>query len=74
MFDKTLKNLTQWLFSISQYADLVGITTKGDQVKLAVSKLEKDTLTWWRQYVIYHNNNLTNLNWDTFNNKIFCAF
>ena len=36
------------LFSITQYADLVGITTEDDIAKLAVFRPEKDTLTWWR--------------------------
>ena len=44
MFDGTPKNLTYWLFSITQYADLVGNTTEGDKVKLVMSRLEKDAL------------------------------
>ena len=39
------KNLTLWLFSITWYADLVGITTEGNKLKLAVSRFEKDALT-----------------------------
>ena len=46
MFDGTPKNLTPCLFSVTQYADLVGITTEGVKVKLAVSRLEKGAFTW----------------------------
>ena len=74
MFDGSPNNLTQWLFSITQYADLVGITTEGDKVKLAMSRLEKDTLTWWRQYVSHHNNAIANLDWYTFKNEIGNVF
>ena len=34
--DYTPKYLTQWLFNITQNADLVGITTEGNKVKQAV--------------------------------------
>ena len=40
IFDGTPKILTYWLFNIIQYADLVGITTEGDKVKLAVQWLD----------------------------------
>ena len=56
MLDGIPKDLIQWLFGIIQYADLVGITTESDKVKLAVSRLEKDALTWWKQYISQHNN------------------
>ena len=46
IFNGTPKNITSRLFSKTQYADLVGITTKGNKVKLAVPRLEKDALTW----------------------------
>lgn len=74
MFDGTPRNLTQWLFSVTQYADLVGIVTESDKVKLAVSRLTKDALTWWRQYVSQHTNALANLDWDTFKLEIGGAF
>ena len=41
MFDATPNNLIWWLFSITQYADLFGITIEGDKAKLAISRLEK---------------------------------
>lgn len=55
MFDGTPKHLTSWLFSVNQYATLVGLSDD-DKVKLAVSRLEKDALTWWRQYDAQHTN------------------
>ena len=39
-----IDNKTTVLTSITQCADLVGITTKGDKIKLAVYRLEKDAL------------------------------
>ena len=74
MFDGTTKNLAQRLFSIIQYADLVGIPSEGDKVKLAVSRFEKDALSWWRQYVSQNNNAFASLDYDTFKNEIGSAF
>ena len=38
-----------WLFEVEQYCDIVGIIKPVDRVKLAVSQIEHDTFTWWRQ-------------------------
>ena len=53
---------------------MVGITTEGEKTKLAVSRLEKDALTWWRYYISQNNNASNNLYWDTFKNEIDSAF
>ena len=74
MFDGTPESLTQQLFYITQYADLVGIATEGDKVQLAVSRIDKGALTWQIQYITQHNNDLINLDWDTFKNEIGSAF
>ena len=65
-----------FLFQLIVHAHIhqVVTITKSYKVKLAVSRLEKDDLTWWRQYVSQHNNALANLDWDTFKNKIGSAF
>ena len=36
-----------WLFVVEQYCQIVGITDTLDKVKLGISRLEKDALTWW---------------------------
>ena len=73
----TQKHLTSWLFSVNQYSTLVGLSDD-DKVKLAVSRLEKDALTWWRQYDAQHTTQdataLANLDWDTFKDEIGSAF
>ena len=40
--------LGAWLFQVEQYCTMVAVSSDTDKVKLAVTRLEKDALTWWR--------------------------
>ena len=41
--------LTFWVFQAEQYCGMVGLARPTDIVQLAVSHLEGDAFTWWRQ-------------------------
>ena len=58
--------MTTWLFQIEQYCKKVSVSVDADKIKLAVSRLEKDALTWWRQYSQSHPDAFTTLGWDDF--------
>ena len=73
-FDGTPSRLNAWLFAIEQYCTVVDLVDGSDRVKLAVSRLEKDALTWWRQYVVANPAALTALDWDDFRSAIEAAF
>ena len=74
-FDGRPAALTSWLFDIEQYCVLVGIVSPTEMVKLAVSRLEKDAHTWWRQLnnrgVDY---SLGHLGWQDFKSELADAF
>ena len=55
--------LTAWLFSIEQCCEMVDLTEDSDQVKLAVSRLGGDALTWWHSFGAKEVDPLNNITW-----------
>ena len=51
MFSGNAEKLEGWLFAIEQYCQIVGITDTLNKVKLGISRLEKDALTWWQGFL-----------------------
>ena len=51
LFGGNPDKLEAWLFAVEQYCLMVDVTSELDKVKLGVSRLEKDALTWWRSYL-----------------------
>ena len=47
-----------FFFMIEQYCELSGINS-GHKVKLAVTRCEKDALTWWNRFDASHTNAFT---------------
>ena len=43
-------------------------------MKLAVTRCEKDALTWWRQYCATHRDALISTDWDDFKSELEHAF
>lgn len=79
MFAGKPSDMSAWLFSVEQYCALVDVTDQQDLVRLAVSRLEKDALTWWRAYFAAHEHALEPghqyaLTWDDFKDCIAEAF
>ena len=66
--------LSTWIFAVEQYCDLVDINSDHDRVKLAVTRCEKDALTWWRQYCATHPDAINSTDWEDFKIEIEHAF
>ena len=47
-FSGDAKALSYFLFTISLYADVIGISNAMEKIKLAVILLSGQALTWWR--------------------------
>ena len=58
MFSGNVEKLEGWLFAIEQYCQILGVTDTLDKVKLGISRLKKDALTWWRGFLVQHPNSL----------------
>ena len=67
--------LSGWLFEVEQYCDIVGIIKPVDRVRLAVSQLECDAFTWWRQLTNRGDEyKLRKLVWSDFEAEVVSAF
>ena len=67
--------LSGWLFEVEQYCDIVGIVKPVDRVRLAVSRLEGDAFTWWRQLTNRGEEyKLGKLVWSDFEAEVVSAF
>ena len=67
--------LSGWLFEVEQYCDIVGIVKPVDRVRLAVSRLERDAFTWWRQLTNCGDEyKLGKLVWSDFEAEVVSAF
>ena len=67
--------LSGWLFEVEQYCDIVGIVKPIDRVRLAVSRLERDAFTWWRQLTNCGDEyKLGKLVWSDFEAEVVSAF
>ena len=79
MFGGNLDKLEAWLFAVEQYCLMVDVTSELDKVKLGVSRLEKDALTWWRSYLQHNPNALIDghanaLDWAAFRAELVDVF
>ena len=54
MFSGNAKKMEGWLFAIEQYCQIISVTDTLNKVKLGISRLEKDALTWWRVFLAQH--------------------
>ena len=67
--------LSIWLFEVEQYCDIVGIIKPVYRVRLAVSRLEHDAVTWWHQLTNLGNEyKLGKLVWSDFEAELVSAF
>ena len=67
--------LSGWLFNMEQYYNIMGIVKPVDRVRLAVSQLECDAFTWWRQLTICGDEyKLEKLVWSDFEAEVVSAF
>ena len=47
-FDGNPSKLSNWIFLVTQYLDIMGVNNENLQVKYAVALFEGKALTWWR--------------------------
>ena len=67
--------LSGWLFEVEQYCDIVGLVKPVDRIRLAVSRLERDVLTWWCQLTNHRDEyKLGKLVWSDFEAELVSVF
>jgi len=60
---------------VEQYCNIVGISKPVDMVRLAMSRLERDAFTWWRQLTSRGSEyQLGILSWSDFEGELVNAF
>ena len=58
MFSGNAEKLEGWMFPIEQYCQTIGVTDTLNNIKLGISRLGKDALTWWQGFLVYLPNSL----------------
>ena len=69
-FDGNPKLLSNFLFQVKTYAEVVGISAESEWVKLAITLLSGRSLIWWRSVSHEYWETLGRCDWTTFEVKI----